>query len=142
MVFAFFIRNLTVGVIHCDPLITTVCFHRNLRIQCPTHAFFVKLKVVNTSFGLLHTEDQARLGIRKQLRLYGMTFLLAGIVFFLFFLGRSMGLFVTSTTIVCGLFSPAINAFLPGKRKVPSRMRTFSTQVIEEWTALLTTPYS
>jgi len=91
MFFAFFVRNLTVGVIGRNPLITTVRFHRNLRIQCPAHAFFVKLEVVNTSFGLLHTEDQARLGISKQLRLYGVTLFLAGIVFFLFFLDVQLG---------------------------------------------------
>jgi len=83
-VFCFFIGDFTVGMIRRHPLIATVCFQRHLRIQCPTHAFLVKLKVVNTPFGLLNTEYQARLGIRKQLRLDGMTFLLAGIVFFLF----------------------------------------------------------
>ena len=47
-----------------------------------------------------------------------MTLLLAGIILALFFLGRSIGLSVTSTRIVFGLESPSISVFAPDHRTV------------------------
>ena len=124
-------RHFTVGMIRGDPLITTVYLHLHIRTHRSAHAGLVKSEIVNTASGLLNEENQERIQIDDHLGLYSMTLFLAGIVLLLIFLGRSIGLSVTSTAIVLGFCPSVMSAFLPGKRNAPLRMRVFSTHSID-----------
>jgi len=126
-------RHFTVRMIRRHPLITTVRLDFHIRTHRRTRTLLVQSKIVNTPFGLLDRKNQERAQIDDQLRLYRMPLFLAGIVLPLFFFGRSIGLSVTSMAMVRGFCASAMSVFLPGKRKVPSRMRLFSTQTIDLW---------
>jgi len=124
-------RNLTVLMKRRKPLITTVRLHLHVSTHRTAQTGFVKGKIMNTPRRLLNKKNQMRLQIDHDLRLYSMTLLLAGIVFLLFFFGRSIGLSVTSTATVFGVCPSTSSAFLPGKRNAPLRMSVFSTHSID-----------
>jgi len=111
--------HLTIGMIVGNSLIATVRLDLHIRTYGSPRAGFIKSKIMNTSFGLLDKDYQERIQIDHHLCLYSMTLLLAGIVLLLIFLGRSIGLSVTSTAIAFGFCTSVMSAFLPGKQNKP-----------------------
>lgn len=73
------------------------------------------IEIVHRSLILGGAENFLCFNVGNNLRLYRMSLLFPGIPLFLFFLGRSIGLSVTSTASVRPAFSLASNAFLPSK---------------------------
>ena len=114
MVFARLVRNATVSMVLQQPLITAVRQQQN----SPNDRLdrrLEQLEIVDGSLGLGRAKNFLRVNVDDDLCFYRVPLFLAGVVVFLFFLGRSIGLSVTSTAIVRPAFSLVSNAFLPGK---------------------------
>ena len=75
--FTLFKRYLAVGMIRCNPLITTVHLDQNLRTHRSARAALVKSKIMNTTWCLGNKKNDERVQINHHLRLYSMTLLLA-----------------------------------------------------------------
>ena len=113
-IFAFFVRNLTVRVVRQQSLIAAVGQQQNSpNNRCLDH-HFEQLEIMYGALFLGGTENLPCFGVNNDLRLYPVPLFLAGVPFFLFFLGRSIGLSVTSTISVRPAFAWSSNAFLPG----------------------------
>ena len=113
-VFGVFIRYCTVGVVLVDALITTICFHTDIRMDMHS-AFFKHPEIMCSPLVYVHTEDGA-ITAYDQLDLVGMSLLFAGVILPLFFLGLSTGLSATSTNTTDHFTLALVSAFLPGKR--------------------------
>lgn len=114
VIFACFVRDSAVFVQLQQPLITTVGQQQNPAKDRPNRRF-ENLKIMHGPFVLGGAENFLRFDVDDDLRFYRMPFFFAGIPVFLFFLGRSIGLSVTSTARVRPAFSLDSNAFFPGK---------------------------
>jgi len=124
-------RHITIGMKRRNALITAVRLHLHFWTHRTARAGLVKTEIMNATRCLLDKENQERVQINHHLCLYSMTLLLAGIVLLLVFLGRSIGLSVTSMAIVFGFCPSLMSAFLPDKRNAPLRMSVFSTHSID-----------
>ena len=110
----YFIRYCTVAVVLVDALITTICFHTDIRMDMHS-AFFKHPEIMFSPLVYVHTEDGA-IPAYDQLDLVGMSLLFAGVILPLFFLGLSSGLPPTSINSTDHFTLSFISAFLPGKR--------------------------
>lgn len=110
-VFTFLDRRQTPGIIILNALITTVRQNQNRQTRCQDQQTrLAQREVVNTARRLINIVNHIAVG--DNLGLDRVPFFLAGIPFFLFFLGRSIGCSVTSTATVLSV--PSCKACLPG----------------------------
>ena len=70
-------RNITVGMIVRNSLITAVRPALHFRTHRTAHALIIKREIVNTANGLNNKQNQKRVQVNHDLRLDGMTLLLA-----------------------------------------------------------------
>ncbi len=127
LVFAFLLRMLTVGMQLLDALVARVGLPGGIRVQCDP-GFLEQVEVVLPSVGKAGAENLLCLLVRYDLALEGVPFLLAGVVLFLSFFGRSMGVSATSTRTTSNCASLFWRAFRPGSAKRSSLMSVSSTQ--------------
>ena len=112
-----------------NSLITTVHLCLYAIKDPPANRVFIQSEIVRFSTTFGDTYDFFRSLVDNNLCFYGVFFLLARVVLPLFFLGRSIGHSVTSTSIT-SMLSSSSNAFLPGSLNLSSFTRVFSTQTI------------
>src|SRR4030042_5230213 len=108
----------------CQALITRIRQNtdvlRNLSL-----VILEKLKVMFTSMSKGSCHDFGGLLVGNQLRFLRVVLLFAAVMPFLAFFGRSIGCSLTSTNTTSKRVSLGWSAFLPGRRNLPERTRTF-----------------
>jgi hypothetical protein len=101
-----------------DALITAVTLRLNATVYRASDAFPVKPEIMAGTLGVCRANNFLACFVYNQLRFDGVPLFLARIPLPLFFLGRSTGLSVTSTSITSiSVFSS--KAFLPGSLNFP-----------------------
>lgn len=114
MLFALFVRCLSVCVPARDPLVASVAQEFHICGQHQTRGF-VERKVMCFARANRHTHDALTGMINHDLRFLGVAPLFAGVELALFFWGRSMRCSLASTISTLHSTSEARNVFLPGR---------------------------
>jgi hypothetical protein len=91
------------------------------------HSFFVALEIMDMAFILVHAYYFSCIAIYNHLGFYRVPLFLPEQYLFCF-LGRSMGLSVTSTTAYCIVSRSLRSAFFPGRLNMPSFTSVSPTQ--------------
>ena len=106
----------------------TVSHRQNVRVYAG-FGVFEHPEIVRSAIADGGTDDTSAAAVHDNLRFQRMTLALAGVIFFLFFLGRSIGLSPVSMSAVFTVL--AVNsAPLPGKLNCPDFISVFSTHII------------
>lgn len=98
MVLACLCGDFASGMIRLYPLIPAVRLQHDLLVQRRSHAPFIQLEIMLGSAPLPYIQYLPGSPVDYHLRFYRVPLLFPGIIALLFFLGRSIGLSVTSTT--------------------------------------------
>ena len=118
-----------IGVQIRKPPISSIRFQQRFRQNM--HAGFLEQpKIMFPAIGKGQCNNAPIFQVYQHLRLYRVPLFLAGIVPFLLFLGRSIGVSVASTRITSYSMSLFSGALRPGREKVPSRINVSSTHLI------------
>src|SRR6266581_9153685 len=105
-----------------------------------TGVVFEQLEVVFASMTKSGGYDLGTFSISDYLRFLGVTFLLATVMPFLAFFGRSTGCSLTSTSTTSNTVSLLWSTFLPGSRKLFERTKASSILRIVRQTVASLTP--
>ena len=127
--FRFLFRRFAVRMNFSDSLIPAVHLLFYALKNATADCVFIYLEIMRFSAILRNAYDFFCTFVYNYLCFYGVLFLLAGIISFLFFLGRSIGLSVTSTRIT-SILSSSSNTFLPGNLNFSSLTSVSSTHFI------------
>ncbi len=122
-----------------DTLITCIC-QTSYSLFEMHFAFLEETEIMSSTFVECSTKYLAARLVGNNLGLLSMTFLLTRITQLLFFLGRSIGLSVTSINTTSNCVSSRDRDFLPGKRKRGSFIRIPSVSFIISQTRLSEIP--
>jgi len=107
---------------------TCISHSQNIRIYA-CFGVFEQLEVMGFALADSRTDDTPASAVDYNLSFQSVTLLLTGVVFVLFFLGRSIGRSVASISVVL-IVSFVSNAFLPGRVNFPDFIRVFSIHMM------------
>jgi len=118
----FFVRNPALGMPFLDSLISFISQTLNLLSKRQLRVF-KDTKIMLSSLAISRTNNFPCFLVDHYLGLESMFFLFSAVKLFLFFLGRSIGLSVTSITMISIWASGSKSFFFPGKLKFPDFLR-------------------